>query len=400
MCGDALMLKWSALHAEKMDTKDLLMKKRKVLIIDDSELNRGILADMLCDKYEVLEACDGEEGIAGIEKHQAEIAIVLLDLVMPKVDGFDVLKYMNREELIHKIPVITISSENNPESMHRSFELGSTDYITRPYDESIVKNRIHNTIMLYAKQKKLIDIVAEQIYEKEKNNDLMINILSHIVEFRNGESGLHVIHIQVITEILLKHLIQKTDRYALTASDIAMITSASALHDIGKISIPDEILNKPGRFTPEEFAVMKTHSAAGAKLLSQIEMYRDEPLIKVANEICRWHHERYDGRGYPDGLKGDAIPISAQIVSIADVYDALTSERCYKKAYSHEKSIEMIMNGECGQFNPMLLECLTECSEQIRAALEGEIGGKRDKVSISKEAESLTQEVLKKQNIV
>lgn len=376
------------------------MEKRKVLIIDDSELNRGILADMLCDEYEVLEACDGEEGIAAIQKYNVEISIVLLDLVMPNVNGFDVLKYMNREELIHNIPVITISSENNPESMHRSFELGSTDYITRPYDESIVKNRIHNTIMLYVKQKKLIDIVAEQIYEREKNNDLMINILSHIVEFRNGESGLHVIHIHIITEILLKCLINKTDRYSLTIGDILMIASASALHDIGKISIPDEILNKPGRFTPEEFTVMQTHSAAGARLLSQIEIYKDEPLIKVANEICRWHHERYDGKGYPDGLKGDEIPISAQIVSIADVYDALTSERCYKKAYSHEKSIEMIVNGECGKFNPILLDCLIECSEQIRSALEGKTAEKRDRTSIYKEAESLTKEVLKKQNIV
>lgn len=376
------------------------MEKRKVLIIDDSELNRGILADMLCDKYEVLEACDGSEGIDVIQQYGSELSIILLDLVMPNVNGFDVLQFMNREELINNIPVITISSENNPETMHRSFKLGSTDYITRPYDETIVKNRIHNTIMLYAKQQKLIDIVAEQIYEREKSNDLMINILSHIVEFRNGESGLHVVHIQIITEILLKHLIRKTDKYPLNISDIIMISSASALHDIGKISIPDEILNKPGRFTPEEFAIMKTHSAAGAKMLSQIEIYKDEPLIKFAHEICRWHHERYDGKGYPDGLKGDEIPISAQIVSIADVYDALTSERCYKKAYSHEKAIEMIMNGECGTFNPILLECLVECSDHIRSSLLGETDERRDIISISKEAEYLTKEVLKNENIV
>ncbi|MBO5448313.1 MAG: response regulator [Ruminococcus sp.] len=376
------------------------MEKRKVLIIDDSELNRGILADMLCDKYEVLEACDGSEGIDVIQQYGSELSIILLDLVMPNVNGFDVLQFMNREELINNIPVITISSENNPETMHRSFKLGSTDYITRPYDETIVKNRIHNTIMLYAKQQKLIDIVAEQIYEREKSNDLMINILSHIVEFRNGESGLHVVHIQIITEILLKHLIRKTDKYPLNISDIIMISSASALHDIGKISIPDEILNKPGRFTPEEFAIMKTHSAAGAKMLSQIEIYKDEPLIKFAHEICRWHHERYDGKGYPDGLKGDEIPISAQIVSIADVYDALTSERCHKKAYSHEKAIEMIMNGECGTFNPILLECLVECSDHIRSSLLGETDERRDIISISKEAEYLTKEVLKNENIV
>ncbi len=378
------------------------MKKRKVLIIDDSELNRGILAEMLCDEYEVLEACNGREGISIIQKYYSEISIVLLDLVMPDVDGFGVLEYMNNAELIQDLPVITISSESNPDTMHRSFELGSTDYITRPYDEFIVKNRIQNTIMLYAKQKKLIDIVAEQIYEKEKSNDLMINILSHIVEFRNGESGLHVIHIHVITEILLKCLIRKTDQYSLTNSDIIMIANASALHDIGKISIPDNILNKPGRFTPEEFEIMKTHSAAGADLIAQVEIYKDEPLIKVATEICRWHHERYDGRGYPDGLKGDEIPISAQIVSIADVYDALTSERCYKKAFTHEKALEMILNGECGTFNPILLECLMECAQEIRAALESKtidkFKGKRR--SISKEVKYLTKEVLKDQNIV
>jgi len=378
------------------------MNKRKVLIIDDSELNREILAEMLCDEYEVIEACNGREGISIIKKYYNEISIVLLDLVMPDIDGFGVLEYMNNAELIQDLPVITVSSENDPQSMHRSFELGCIDYITRPYDEFIVKNRIQNTIMLYVNQKKLIDIVSEQIYEKEKNNDLMINILSHIVEFRNGESGLHVIHIHIITEILLKCLIKKTDRYALTNSDIVMIANASALHDIGKISIPDEIINKPGRFTPEEFAVMKTHSAAGAQLLSQIEMYKDEPLIKIANEICRWHHERYNGKGYPDGLKGDEIPISAQIVSIADVYDALTSERCYKKAYTHEKSLEMITNGECGSFNPLLLECLLESSEEIRAALQNEDNGnfKSQKREISREVKFLTKEVLKNQNIV
>lgn len=378
------------------------MKKRKVLIIDDSELNRGILAEMLCDEYEVLEACNGREGISIIQKYYNEISIVLLDLVMPDVDGFGVLEYMNNAELIHDLPVITISSESNPNIMHRSFELGSTDYITRPYDEFIVKNRIQNTIMLYAKQKKLIDIVAEQIYEKEKSNDMMINILSHIVEFRNGESGLHVIHINVITEILLKCLIRKTDQYSLTNSDIIMIANASALHDIGKISIPDNILNKPGRFTPEEFEIMKTHSAAGAELISQVEIYKDEPLIKIAIEICRWHHERYDGKGYPDGLKGDEIPISAQIVSIADVYDALTSERCYKKAFTHEKALEMILNGECGTFNPLLLDCLMECAQEIRATLESKaidkFKGKRR--SISKEVKYLTKEILKDQNIV
>ncbi|MDE6730976.1 MAG: HD domain-containing protein, partial [Oscillospiraceae bacterium] len=228
---------------------------------------------------------------------------------------------------------------------------------------------VMNTLHLHAKQKKLNQIIMNLIYEKEKNNSMLINILSHIVEFRNGESGLHVLHISSITDILLQHLVQKTDQYPLTQSDISLITIGSALHDIGKISIPGSILNKPGRLTNEEFDRMKTHTVMGESMLKEIPMYQNEPLVKVAREICRWHHERYDGRGYPDGLKGEEIPIAAQIVSVADVYDALTSERCYKKAFSHEKALQMILNGECGKFSDLLLECLQETHEAIIEAL-------------------------------
>lgn len=341
-------------------------KINKILIVDDSAMNRGILADMLEGQYETLEAEDGIEAVKMLYAHRTEISLVLLDIVMPKMDGLEVLAMMNRYHWIEEIPVIMISSENSHSVAERAYELGATDYISRPFDEVIVCRRVLNTIMLYSKQKRLISMVADQMYESEKSNTLMVLILSHIVEFRNGESGLHVLHIGVMTEMLLKRLREKTDDYHLDAAKISRISKAAAFHDIGKISISEEILNKPGRLTREEFEVMKTHSAVGAEMLKDVPIHKDEPLIKVAYEICRWHHERYDGRGYPDGLKGEEIPISAQVVSLADAYDALTSERVYKKAFSHEKAMDMILNGECGAFNPILLECLKDISGHIQ----------------------------------
>lgn len=345
-------------------------KSNKILIVDDSEMNRAILSEMLDNEYEIIEAADGGQAIAILQKSSVEISLVLLDIVMPVMDGFEVLAIMNKKRWIQDIPVIMISAETAPSYIDRAYDLGVTDFISRPFDSLVVRRRVVNTIMLYSKQKKLAGLVADQIYEKEKNNSLMINILSHIVEFRNGESGLHILHVQTFTDILLKCLVKKTDKYNLSASDISLISNASALHDIGKISIPEEILNKPGRLTSEEFEVMKTHSLVGASMLDELPFYKDEPLVKVAYEICRWHHERYDGRGYPDGLKGDEIPISAQIVALADVYDALTSERVYKKAFPHETAMNMILNGECGTFNPLLLDCLKDSAENIITELK------------------------------
>lgn len=336
--------------------------RHKVLVVDDNEINRNILSEMLGDEYDIIEAENGVEAIALLQKESINISVVLLDVVMPVMDGYGVLTAMKYNQWIDDIPVIMISSDNSIESISRAYDLGVTEFIGRPFDKRILRHRVVNTIMLYAKQKKLVNMVADQIYEKEKESRLMIDILSHIVEFRNGESGMHVIHVQMYTEILLRNLLQITDKYNISETDISLIGKASALHDIGKISVPDHILNKPGRLTPEEFEIMKSHSAAGASMLDEITMYRDEPLVKVAYEICRWHHERYDGKGYPDGLKGDEIPISAQIVALADVYDALTSERVYKKAYSNEKAVSMILNGECGSFDPLLLECLKRSS--------------------------------------
>ncbi len=363
--------------------------KQKILIADDSDINRDLLTDMLGDSFEILEAKDGLEAVQILKHNYIDIDLLLLDVVMPNMDGFEVLAVMNKNNWLEDVSVIMISAENSRSYIERAYELGVVDFISRPFDASIVKHRVINTLMLNAKKKKLVRLVTDQIYEKEKSNSLMINILSHIVEFRNGESGLHVLHISSMTKILLNHLIKKTDRYKLTYNDINLICIASALHDIGKIAIPNEILNKPGRFTPEEYAIMKTHASIGASMLEALPHYEKEPLVKVAYEICRWHHERYDGRGYPDGLKGEDIPISAQIVALADVYDALTSQRVYKKAIPHDEALKMILNGECGAFNPILLECLEETATEIQAELQVNSLSKKEK----KEIENIVNEL-------
>ena len=342
--------------------------KPKILIADDSAMNRAILVEMLGDGYDVIEAENGREAVRVLQS-APEIDLLLLDIMMPEMDGFEVLEQMKRYGWIEEVPVVMISAENGSAYVERAYDLGATDFISRPFDMAIVRRRVTNTLMLYTKQKQLVGLVARQVYENQKSNNLMINILSHIVEFRNGESGSHVLHIHTATELILNHLVKKTDKYKLSAADIAMIGTASSLHDIGKINIPEEILNKPGRLTKEEFDIMKTHTTIGAHILENLPFQQDEPLVKVSYEICRWHHERWDGRGYPDGLKGEEIPIAAQVVALADVYDALTSERCYKKAFDHDTAVRMILNGECGTFNPLLMECLTEVADELHRAL-------------------------------
>ena len=347
-----------------------LKEKKKILIADDSEMNREILAEILSEEYEILEAENGTEAVAELQRHSGEIAMLLLDYVMPGMDGFQVLEVMNRKHWIEDVPVIMISAETSQAYMEQAYELGVMDFIARPFEALVIQRRVKNTMMLYTKQRKLTDMVIEQIYDKERQSNLLIDILSHIVEFRNGESGRHVLNIHILTEVMLKQLMRITDKYALTNDEITRIITASALHDVGKISIPDEILNKPGRLTPEEFAVMKTHSLMGAKMIEAVPQYETEPLVKTAYEICRWHHERYDGRGYPDGLKGDDIPIGAQIVALADVYDALTSDRVYKRAFSHEVAVDMILDGQCGAFSPLLLQCLQMVAPTLREELD------------------------------
>ena len=354
-------------NTDKMEKRNL----PQLLVVDDSEMNREILKEILGKEYRILEACDGEEALKMLEQYGTEISLVLLDIIMPKMDGFEVLAYMNRDKWIEDIPVIMISSEGSESYIRRAYELGASDYISRPFDAKVVYQRVINMIKLYAKQRRLIHLVTDQIYEKEKNNRMMTGILSQIVEFRNGESGLHVLHINILTQLLLEKLMRKSENYDLSWSQQHMIATASALHDIGKIGIDEKILNKPGKLTKEEFEAMKQHTIIGARMLDRLEMYHDEEMMKYAYEICRWHHERYDGKGYPDGLKGEEIPISAQVVSLADVYDALVSDRVYKKAYSHEKAMEMILNGECGAFNPILLECLIDIQDRIKRKVKG-----------------------------
>lgn len=369
--------------------------KPKILIADDSEMNRAILTDMLGSDYTVVEAENGIEALAVLQKQLGDISLVLLDIVMPEMDGLGVLSVMNEHRWIEDVPVIIISAETASSTIERAFEMGISDFISRPFDAMIVRKRVTNTIMLYAKQKKLVGLVADQIQEQLHQNGLMIDILSHIVGFRNGESAQHVVHVRLITQLLLRALNRRTDAYRLDPYTISCISIASALHDIGKIGIPDEILNKPGKLTPEEFETMKRHSVIGVQILEDLPIYQNEPLVTAAREICRWHHERWDGRGYPDGLKGDEIPISAQIVALADVYDALTNVRAYKPAYSHDKAIEMILNGECGTFNPLLLQCL----QDIAAVLPEETSSHMLFQTSETETRNLAEEMLRQREV-
>ena len=355
---------------EDITKEELDEIKQQVLIVDDSIVNRELLSEMLGNDFRILEAANGAECIEKLKEYGTGISIVLLDMIMPVMDGYGVLDYMNRKHWIDDIPVIMISGEDSESYVRKAYEMGVSDYISRPFDVKVVYQRVVNTIKLYAKQRRLIRMVTDQIYRRENNNKILISILSHIVEFRNGESGSHVIHINKLTDMLLKELVGITDRYDITGDDIELIATASALHDIGKIGIDDVILNKPGRLTDEEFEVMKTHTVIGARMLDDLDAFKGEKLLKTAWQICRWHHERYDGNGYPDGMKGDDIPISAQVVSVADVYDALTSNRVYKSAFSHEKAMQMILDGECGQFNPVLLQCLVNIQDRIKDGLD------------------------------
>lgn len=347
-----------------------MQHKKKILIADHSESSCSLLSDILSPRYELLKAATGVEAVAILGRHYADIAAVLLNLELPEINGFGVLSIMNRNHWLHNLPVIIISDEVVSDKLDRAYELGATDYITRPFDGNTVIRRIQNSIILYTKQKHLENLVTEQIMEKERVNSQIVGILSNIVEFRNGEKEQHVFHIRIFTDLLLQSLRQHDSKYHLTAGYIALIVNAAAMHDIGKISIPEEILNKPAKLTKEEFEIMKSHTVIGAQILEKAPNYSETELLRVAHDICRWHHERYDGNGYPDGLKGEEIPIGAQVVGMADVYDALTNHRVYKTPFSHEKAMEMILSGECGVFSPLLLDCFLEIGDILVKELE------------------------------
>lgn len=347
--------------------------KPQVLVVDDSPFNRELLRQILGEGFTILEAGSGKEGLALLRQYGTQISVVLLDIIMPEMDGFEVLDEMNREHWLDNIPVIMISSDDTDDNIRRAFDLGVTDYICRPFDAKVVERRIRNTIALNLKQRRMLSLLAEQSRDKDKVGQMMVDILSNTVCYVNGESGKHIRNIQRLTAMLLERLLLKTDSYRLSFQDCVMISTASALHDIGKVGISTSILNKPGALTPEEYDEMKKHTLIGEQILNDVELseFREEPLLKTAEQICRWHHERYDGKGYPDGLVGEQIPIAAQVVSVADVLDALVSERVYKSAYSVEDAMRMIENGECGCFNPLLLECLRETAEKLKTDMYG-----------------------------
>ena len=345
-------------------------EKPSVLIVDDSEMNRIILNEMLKDEYRVLEADNGRTALDMVDRYGDELSLVLLDIIMPGMNGFEVLGELSRRTVADSLPVIMISSEDSDDVVLRAYELGASDYINRPFNARVVRRRVSNTIRLYAKQRRLTSLLSQQYNERVKNSRMLIDIMAGVMELRNGESGLHVTHIEKLTELLLGCLVHRSDKFPLDNEQRSTIAMASALHDIGKMSIDDAILNKPGRLTSEEFEIMKTHTTLGADMLLELgRQHTGNPLLEYAYQIARWHHERWDGKGYPDGLKGDDIPIAAQVVSVADVYDALTSVRVYKDAIPHQEAIQMILDGKCGQFNPLLLDCLLEVQDRIAETL-------------------------------
>lgn len=356
----------------------------KVLIVDDMEMNRIMLTEMLEDKYEIVQASGGKEAIALLQSSYKELNCVLLDLIMPEISGYDVLKMMGEKEWLKTVPVIVISSANTNESEKNSLTLGASDFIHKPFDETIICRRVRNIVELYnyrrlmeqktKEQEQMLQkqygLLLQQAKRIKQNNERIIDVLGTVVEYRNLESGEHIQRVKNFTEILAKEVMKEYPEYGLTQKKIEQIVSASPLHDIGKITIPDKILLKPGKLTDDEFEFMKSHTSRGSELLKQISGAWDDDFGAVCYDICRYHHEKYDGRGYPDGLKGEEIPLSAQIVSIADVYDALVSERVYKNAYSPEEAFHMIITGECGVFSPRLLECFRNVQDKYIAQVK------------------------------
>jgi putative two-component system response regulator len=339
------------------------MHKYTILIVDDAQSNRELLRMILGKQYNLLEACDGESAIQQISDHWDEISLVLLDLIMPKGSGLDVLRFMRDREMIDRIPVIMVTGEATEESDEKAYELGAAEILYKPFDPRVVLRRVKNTIELFQNRNSLEEQLAERTHDLlesrriiEQNNEFLVNALSSVVEFRSLESGEHIQRVKKLTLILLQCLRSRYPEYPLSDERIAMITNASALHDLGKIAIPDSILLKPGKLTDEEYAEMKKHTIYGCQLLEKFKQ-EDTEFYRYCYDICRYHHERYDGKGYPDGLVGDATPIWAQVVAIADVYDALINRRVYKEPLPPDEAIRMIEAGECGVFSPKLLDC-------------------------------------------
>lgn len=345
-------------------------RRQSVLIVDDSELNRKMLGQMLGSRFDIAEAASGEACLQLLEQNATGISIVLLDIHMPGIDGFTVLEEMNQKNLLEQIPVIMISSEDTVDAVRRAFDLGASDYISRPFDAKVVYQRIINTIQLYAKQRRLSAMAADLAFEKERASRMMIGILSQVVEKRNGESRDHVQRVAQLTSMLLAGLAQKTDRYPLTREMRRTIATAAALHDIGKMEICEDLLHKEGPLTEAERRTLQSHTLLGAQMLEEQPECRDDAFARTAYNICRWHHERYDGGGYPDGLQGEQIPIEAQVVGLADVYERLVSRPVDGHARTHSEVVQTICTGVCGVFNPLLLDCLQDMEAEIARAMQ------------------------------
>lgn len=355
------------------------MLNEKILVVDDVELNREILSALLSDSYRIIEAADGEQAINILKNSHEDISIVLLDLIMPKVGGFEVINFMKASGIINHVPVIVISVEQDIKTEQKCLELGVSDFIKKPFNKGVVKKRIKNLVDLFAYKNRLEEyieiqtagitrqnkILQEQSEKLSLINEKVTELLGTIVENRHSSTGYHIKRVKEFTKIIAKKLSKKFPEYNLTDEKIKTIADASPLHDIGKIAIKDSVLLKPGKLTPEEFEHVKTHTTKGYEILKQFLNVWDDEYRETAKAICRSHHERYDGKGYPDGLKGDEIPIEAQIVSVADVYDALTSKRVYKDAYAMDEAYNMILNGECGAFSPKILDCFKDSKEEL-----------------------------------
>ncbi len=353
----------------------------KVLIVDDSKFNRQVLVDQLKNDYGIIEAADGKEALQIMEKSIGEIAALLLDVVMPEMDGIDVLREMSERGYIGHFPVIMVTAEQSINLVGECFDYGISDFIRKPIDTEFVKDRVKHFVELYIQknnfqsqvekqtatlrsQYKILQEVSEQLKD---SNDRIIGILGTIVECRNLEGGSHLLCIKKYTELVANKLREIYPELGLTKEKIKIIVAASALHDVGKIMIPDSILLKPGELSREEFDVIKSHSLHGFEIIDKISQDWQPDYVEVCKEITRSHHEKYDGKGYPDGLVGDDIPLSAQIVAIVDCYDALTNETIYKKAFSFDTAFHMIVQGECGVFNPKLLGAFRMVKEEIEA---------------------------------
>lgn len=343
------------------------ISKGVILVVDDMPINRKLLSQIFAREYQVLEAGDGRQAMEYIESCQQKIDILLLDIFMPIMDGFDVLNRLKKSGQLEHLPVIFITSEDSVSMMRRAYELGVSDVITKPFQPDIVRRRVENVLALYLKKERLEETVARQTAYLHRQSLLLADAMSSIIEFKNMDSGQHILRIRIITRFLLQALARDGYPLGLSDQEIQLISEAAVMHDVGKITVPDAILNKPGRLTPEEYEIVKQHTVTGCEVAKKLKFVRGADYMRYCLDICRHHHERWDGNGYPDGLKGDEISIWAQVVSIADVYDALTNERVYKKAYSHEKALEMITGGECGVFNPRLVECFVKNADDMLA---------------------------------